>query len=170
MLRRRRRTSEANTSADGLLPVGTPAPDFTLSATTGEALTLSDHRGRPVVLVFYPADWSTICGDQLALYNEVYPLFEEHQAQVLAISVDGIWSHREFAKSRNLRFPLLADFHPKGFVARACGAYDSEAGVARRALFVLDQEGIIRWNHLSPAGVNPGANGILNALESLSTE
>jgi peroxiredoxin len=123
-----------------------------------------------VVLVFYPADWSPVCGDQLALYNEVYPLFEEYQAQVLGISVDGIWCHREFAKDRNLHFPLLADFHPKGAVAQAYGVYDSETGVARRALFVLDRDGVIRWSHVAPSGVNPGADGILNALESLSTE
>ena len=120
-----------------------------------------------MVLVFYPADWSPVCGDQLALYNEVLPLFEEHQAQVLAISADGIWCHRAFAENRNLRFPLLADFEPKGAVARAYGVYDAKAGTSKRALFVLDAEGIIRWSYVSPSGVNPGADGILAALEAL---
>ncbi|MFN2164918.1 MAG: redoxin domain-containing protein, partial [Anaerolineae bacterium] len=126
-----------------------------------------DFRGRPVVLVFYPADWSPVCGDQLTLYNEVLPLIEEHAAQVLAISVDGKWCHKAFAESRNLRFPLLADFEPKGAVAQAYGAYNAESGTAKRALFVLDATGTIRWSYVSPSNVNPGADGILNALEAL---
>jgi peroxiredoxin len=124
-------------------------------------------RGQPVILVFYPADWSPVCGDQLALYNEVLPMFQEHGAQVLAISVDGIWSHRAFAGGRKLRFPLLADFEPKGAVAQAYGAYDAETGTSERAMFVIDGEGVIRWSYVSPKGVNPGADGILRALESL---
>jgi peroxiredoxin len=146
---------------------GTPAPDFTLLDQAGEPVSLRDFRGRPVVLVFYPADWSPVCGDQLTLYNEVLSLFQDHNAQVLAISVDGKWCHRAFAEQRNLRFPLLADFEPKGAVARLYGVYDAEKGLARRALFVLDADGIIRWSHVSPGNVNPGANGILSALEAL---
>ena len=121
-----------------------------------------------MVLVFYPADWSPVCGDQLALYNEALSLFEEHRAQLLGISVDGRWSHRAYAESRQLRFPLLADFEPKGQVARLYGVYNAEKGTARRALFVIDSQGVIRWSHVSPDDVNPGAHGILNALEDLS--
>jgi peroxiredoxin len=156
----------AQAPASPLAP-GTEAPSFTLPATEGERLSLSKFRGQPVVLVFYPADWSPVCGDQLTLYNEVLPLFEEHQAQVLAISVDGIWCHRAFAENRNLRFPLLTDFEPKGAVARAYGVYDAQAGTNKRALFVIDGGGIIHWSYVSPSGVNPGADGILTALESL---
>ncbi len=119
------------------------------------------------MLVFYPADWSPVCGDQLTLYNEVLPLIEAHKGQVVAISVDGKWSHRAFSEQRNLRFPLLSDFEPKGAVARLYGVYDPEKGTARRALFVLDADGIIRWSYLSPSDVNPGADGILEALEAL---
>jgi len=129
---------------------------------------LRDLRGRPVVLVFYPADWSPVCGDQLALYNEALSLFEEHRAQLLGISVDGLWSHRAYAESRQLRFPLLADFEPKAEVARLYGVYNPEEGTSRRALFVIDSEGVIRWSQVSPDDVNPGAHGILNALENLS--
>jgi peroxiredoxin len=150
------------------LGTGAPASDFTLPDQGGEPVSLGDLRGGPVVLVFYPADWSPVCGDQLTLYNEVLPLFEEHRAQVLAISVDGKWCHRAFAEHRSLRFPLLSDFEPKGAVARLYGVYDAERGSAQRALFVLDAEGIIRWRHVSPPNVNPGADGILNALEVLS--
>jgi peroxiredoxin len=146
------------------------APDFELLSTTGEALSLRSFAGQPLVLVFYPADWSPVCGDQLALYNEVLPLFEEYGAQVAAISVDGRWSHKAFAEARNLRFPLLSDFEPKGAVARRYGVYDATAGTSERALFVIDAHGVVRWSTVSPKGVNPGADGILNSLESLTTD
>jgi peroxiredoxin len=163
------RQQGATTPASALEP-GTVAPDFALPNQAGELISPQDFRGRPVVLVFYPADWSPVCGDQLTLYNEVLPLFEEHDAQVLAISVDGKWSHRAFAEQRNLRFPLLTDFEPKGAVSRQYGVYEKENGLAQRALFVVDAAGIIRWSYVSPSGVNPGANGILNALEELQRE
>jgi peroxiredoxin len=150
-----------------LLPPGTKAPDFTLRSTPDKSVTLSEFRGRPVILAFYPADWSPTCGDQLALYNEVLPEFERHNAQLIGISVDGVWCHAAYAKSRNLRFPLLADFEPKGAVAKIYGTYMPSAGWSGRALFVLDGTGTIRWSYLSPIGVNPGADGILTALESL---
>lgn len=168
MLRRARGRQREAKPSSSTPALGTPAPDFTLPSNAGERLSLRDFSGQPVVLVFYPADWSPICGDQLGLYNEVFPLFEEHNAQVLAISVDGLWSHRAFAEQRKLRFPLLADFEPKGEVAQAYGVYDAEKGANQRALFVIDNEGIIRWSHVAPPGVNPGADGILRALESLS--
>jgi peroxiredoxin len=168
MFRRSRRdATEAVPAPLAPLAPGTEAPDLTLPATEGDKLSLRDFRGQPVVLVFYPADWSPVCGDQLTLYNEVLPLFGEYQAQVLAISVDGIWCHRAFATHRNLRFPLLADFEPKGAVARAYGVYNAEAGTSKRALFVIDGQGIIRWSYVSPGNVNPGADGILAALEAL---
>lgn len=150
------------------LTAGTPAPDFTLTSSSGEQVSLSDFRGKPVILAFYPADWSPTCGDQLALYNEVLPEFERFGAQLLGISVDGKWSHKAYAESRNFRFPLLADFEPKGEVARAYGVYNAKDGQCERALFVIDGEGIIRWSFLSERGVNPGADGILRALEGLS--
>jgi peroxiredoxin len=121
-----------------------------------------------VILAFYPADWSPVCGDQMALYNQVLPEFRRHRAALLGISVDGAWCHSAFAQHRNLHFPLLADFEPKGAVARAYGAYRPQDGVAARALFVVDGDGVIRWSHLSPLGVNPGADGILDALESMT--
>ena len=158
---------EGQLAPDSVLGAGTPAPDFTLPGQAGEPLSLRDFRGKPAVLVFYPAAWSPVCGDQLTLYNEVYPLFQNHDAQVLAISVDGKWCLGAFAEQRGLRFPLWSDFEPKGAVARLYGVYDPEKGVARRALFVLDAEGIIRWSYVSPSDVNPGADGILRALEAL---
>lgn len=146
---------------------GDAAPDFRLPATIGETIALSELRGKPVILAFYPADWSPVCGEQMVLYNEVLPMFEEHGASLLGISVDGVWSHRAYAAQRNLKFPLLSDFEPKGQVARMFGVYNEESGRSERALFVIDSEGIIRWKHVSPPNVNPGADGILRALEKL---
>jgi peroxiredoxin len=149
------------------LASGTLAPNFTLQSTPDQRLSLAELRGRPVVLVFYPADWSPVCGDQLGLYNELREEFAESNAVVLAISVDGVWCHSAFAKDRHFHFPLLADFEPKGEVARRFGVYRETDGFAERALFVLDKEGVIRWSYVSPVGINPGADGILSALEAL---
>jgi peroxiredoxin len=153
--------------AVGLLPVGQRAPDFTLFATPDTTVSLIDFRGRPLVLVFYPADWSPVCGDQLGLYNELLEEFGRHNAQLLGISVDGVWCHAAFTRDRNLQIPLLADFEPKGEVARNYGVYQSSNGVSERALYVIDADGTIRWAYLSPVGINPGADGILGALEQL---
>ena len=149
------------------LPAGTPAPDFALKSTPDQIVRLSEFRGRPVVLVFYPADWSPICGDQVGLYNEMLSEFQGLGAEILGISVDGVWSHIAFSGERKLHFPLLADFEPKGEVARLYGVYRSSDGTSERALFVINAEGVIHWSYVSPVGVNPGANGILSALEEL---
>ena len=150
-----------------ILPAGTPAPDFTLHVTPDQTLSLQELRGRPVVLAFYPADWSPVCGDQMALYNEVLPEFHRFNAELLGISVDGVWCHAAFARDRNLHFPLLADFGPKGAVAKLYGAFRDGEGFSERALFVVDKNGTITWSYVSPVGVNPGADGILEALEKL---
>jgi len=150
-----------------LLPPGAAAPNFTLNATPDQALSLSDLKGRPVVLAFYPADWSPVCGDQMALYNEALPEFQAYGAEIVGISVDGVWCHMAFAKDRKLEFPLLADFEPKGAVAKLYGAYREGDGFCERALFVIDKNGVIAWSYLSPLAVNPGADGILQALEQL---
>lgn len=149
------------------LPPGTPAPDFTLPVAPDRTLSLRELRGRPVILAFYPADWSPVCGDQMALYNEILPEFERFNAALLGISVDGVWCHAAFARDRKLGFPLLSDFEPKGDVARAYGVYRPADGVTERALFVIDVEGDVAWSYVSPIAVNPGADGILAALESL---
>lgn len=151
-----------------VLPAGTPAPDFTLPKSPEETLTLSELQGRPVVLVFYPADWSPVCGDELALFSEVQAEFERYDARVVGISVDGVWCHRAYAKANRIGFPLLADFEPKGDVSRQYGAYRASDGCSERALFVIDKDGVIRWSYLSDVGVNPGAEGVLKALEELS--
>lgn len=128
---------------------------------------LGQLRGKPVILAFYPADWSPTCGDQIGLYNEVLPEFQNFGAELLGISVDGPWCHKAYSEARNLHFRLLSDFEPKGAVAREYGTYRSADGFTERALFVIDKNGIIAWSYLSPIRVNPGADGILQALESL---
>ena len=151
-----------------ILAPGTLAPDFSLHVTPDQRLSLSELRGRPVILAFYPADWSPVCGDQMALYNEILSEFRKLNAELLGISVDGVWCHTEFARERHLGFPLLSDFEPKGDVAKKYGAYRSEDGFAERALFVIDGNGKIFWSYCSPVGVNPGADGILEALEQMA--
>jgi peroxiredoxin len=149
------------------LPPGTVAPDFGLPATPDQIVSLAEFRGQPVILAFYPEDWSPVCSDQMALYQEVLPEFQKFNAQLLGISVDGVWCHLAFARDRHLHFPLLADFEPKGEVARAYHVYRAKEGTSERALFVIDADGVVRWSYVSPVGVNPGANGILAALENL---
>ena len=150
-----------------ILSAGTPAPDFTLHVTPDQMLSLKELRGRPVILAFYPADWSPVCGDQMALYNEILPEFHRFNAELMGISVDGVWCHAAFSRDRKLHFPLLADFEPKGAVSRLYGAFRNGEGISERALFVIDKKGTIRWSYVSPIAVNPGADGILEALESL---
>ena len=152
------------------LPPGSSAPEFQLPSTPDQTLSLVDFRGQPVILAFYPEDWSPVCSDQLALYQELLPEFRRFDAELLGISVDGVWCQLAFAKDRNLHFPLLADFEPKGEVARAYQAYRANEGTSERALYVIDADGIVRWSYVSPVGVNPGADGILRALESLAKE
>jgi peroxiredoxin len=162
--------AQSQSSSGHLVPAGEPAPAFELNSTPDQKLLLSDFLGRPVVLVFYPADWSPVCGDQIGLYNEMADEFDEYRAQVLGISVDGVWCHRAFREARRIGFPLLADFEPKGDVSRRYGAYRDNDGFSERALFVIDAQGIVRWSYLSPVGVNPGADGILAALDELTPE
>ncbi|MGB8885584.1 MAG: redoxin domain-containing protein [Candidatus Korobacteraceae bacterium] len=150
-----------------ILIAGAQAPEFSLHVTPDQKLSLRELRGKPVILAFYPADWSPVCGDQMALYNEILPEFAQYGASLLGVSVDGVWCHSAFAANRHLHFPLLADFEPKGQVARLYGAYRDEDGTSERALFVIDKNGVIAWSYLSPVAVNPGADGILQALEAL---
>ncbi len=147
--------------------VGDMAPNFSLIDSSGGHISLDSLRGRPVVLVFYPADFSPVCSDQLAIYNEILPEFTRFGAQILGISVDGPWCHKAFAAHRHIDFLLLSDSHPKGAVANRYGVYRQADGISERAIFVLDARGIIRWKLIAQLGENPGADGIIGALESL---
>ena len=153
---------------ESALAAGTPAPDFSLRATPNQSVSLSELRGHPVVLIFYPADWSPVCTDELAVFNQLLPEFQRMDAVVLGISVDGVWSHTAFSSNRNLHFELLSDFEPKGAVARKYGVYREQEGFSERATFVVDKDGIIAWSEVSPVGINPGAAGPLQAVEKLS--
>lgn len=157
----------SDNTPSSILPAGTPAPGFTLAATPDQTLALAELRGQPVVLVFYPADWSAVCGDELAVFNQALPMLRKDKAVVLGISVDSAWCHQAYRESRQLHFDLLSDFEPKGAVARLYGAYDEAHGCCKRALFVIDGDGVIAWSYLSPMAVNPGVDGVLDALEAL---
>ena len=132
-------------------------------------MSLAEFRGQPLILAFYPEDWSPVCSDQMALYQELLPEFQKFDAALMGISVDGVWCHLAFAQDRNLHFPLLADFEPKGEVAQAYQVYRHQDGTSERALYVIDANGIVQWSFVSPVGINPGADGILRALEGLES-
>lgn len=152
-----------------MLPIGTTAPEFELYAAPDQKLRLDDLRGRKVILAFYPADWSPVCGSQMNLYNEMEEFFAKYDAQLLGISVDSRWCHAAYSEQNGFYFPLLADFEPKGQVSRLYEAYNEDAGECNRALYVIDEEGVIIWSYLSPIDQNPGADGILQALENSET-
>jgi peroxiredoxin len=148
-----------------LISAGEKAPDFSLPNHKGEQVSLSDFRGRQVLLAFFPNDFSPVCSDQLSIYQEVKPSFDEAGLEVLGISVDHTWAHRAFRKQLNLDFTLLADFHPKGEVARLYGAYLDDYGTSNRSLVLVDEDGIVRWAYESPTPLEiPGANLIFDAL------
>lgn len=150
-----------------LLPVGEMAPNFSLKDTPDQKVCLTDFKGKNVILMFYPADFSPVCTGEVSLFNELLDEFKKHDAVLLGISVDNIWSHLAFAKEKNLHFPLLSDFHPKGEVSKNYHAYREEDGESERALYLIDKQGKIAWTHLSPVGINPGADGVLQALEKI---
>jgi len=166
--KRQQPNTKKEKGSSSILAPGRKAPNFSLNSTPDQKVSLKDFRGQPVILAFYPADWSPVCTDQLSLYAMVMPEFKKFNAELLAISVDNIWSHLAFAKDRKLNFPVLADFEPKGDISRKYGAFKEKIGESARALFVIDEQGIVRWSHLSPDGVNPGAEGILSALDQLN--
>jgi peroxiredoxin len=149
------------------LAPGETAPDFKLLTTPDQSVSLSEF-DQPVVLIFYPADWSPVCGDELTMFEAASKLFHDRGAQLLGISVDGVWSHQAFRADRKIEFPLLSDFEPKGAVARAYGVYRAAEGTCERALFVIDRDHKVAWSYVSPVGVNPGADGALKAVEELS--
>ena|SRR5665213_638698 len=151
-----------------ILQKGTSAPYFELNSTPDQKLTLTDFTGKRLIIAFYPADWSPVCSDQMAIYNETLPIFHKYNAEIIGISVDGKWCHMAFAHNQKIHFPLLADFEPKGKISIAYGAYDEKKGRSHRALFIIDEKGIIQWSYLSPDGINPGADGILDALEEMT--
>ena len=152
-----------------MISAGEPAPDFTLPDHRGQEVSLSDLRGQKVMLVFYPADFSPVCTDQLSIYQEVLGEIEDRGAKLVGISVDSSWTHRAFRKHLGIDIPLLADFHPKGEVSAAYGAYRDQWGTTNRSLVLIDEEGTVRWVHESPSPVDvPGANLIFDALEEVA--
>jgi peroxiredoxin len=149
-----------------LIETDKAAPDFSLRDQDGNEVSLEDFAGRSLILSFYPADFSPGCSNQLSLYQEVLEEFEARGAALLGISVDSAYCHRAFREQLNLTMPLLADYHPKGEVSRAYGAYNEERGHSNRSLVLIDGEGIVRWAHDSPPKEIPSANLIFDALSA----
>jgi peroxiredoxin len=150
-----------------VIKVGEKAPDFSLPNHKGEQISLSDFRGRKVMLAFYPSDFSPVCSDQLSIYQEVKPDLDEAGLEVVGVSIDHSWAHRAFRKELNLDFTLLADFHPKGHVAELYGAYLPDYGTSNRSLVLVDPEGVVSWVYESPTPLEiPGANLLFDALEA----
>jgi peroxiredoxin len=151
-----------------MIAAGEPAPEFTLRNQDGEKVSLSDYRGRRVMLVFYPLDFSPVCSDQLSVYQEVKPQIAAKGVELVGISVDHGFAHKAFQEKLGIDTPLLADFEPKGEVSRAYGAYIDAVGHANRSLVLIDEEGVVAWVHESPTPLEiPGANLIFDALETV---
>jgi peroxiredoxin len=149
-----------------MIEAGTPAPDFALPDQDGNEVTLESLRGKRVVLVFYPSDFSPVCTDQLNVYQEVLGELRERGAELYGVSVDSAWTHKAFQQHLGVDIPLLADFHPKGAVARLYGVYSEEFGVSARALVMVGPDGRVVWSHRSPSPLEiPGANLIFDALD-----
>lgn len=148
----------------------TQAPDFSLPDTEGRPVKLSDYHGRNVALAFYPADWSPVCTSELALIQEVIEDIRDFNAEVLGVSVDSRWSHRAWAETQHLTFPLLSDFWPHGEASRLYGVFREADGISDRAMFFIDSAGILRdsWIAQDPA-IAPGLNIIFNALKAIQT-
>lgn len=154
-----------------MIAAGEPAPDFTLRDQDGAEVSLSDYCGRKVLLVFYPQDFSPVCSDQLSVYQEVKPELEAKGLELLGISIDHPWAHSAFQEKLGLDTRLLADFEPKGEVARAYGAYLEKFGHSNRSLVLVDEEGRVEWVHESPTPLEiPGANLIFDALETVGSD
>jgi peroxiredoxin len=148
-----------------MIAVGDHAPDFTLRNQDGEKVSLADYRGRKVMLVFYPGDFSPVCGDQFSIYQEVKPEIETQGVELVGISVDSFFAHKAFQEKLGFDTTLLSDFEPKGEVARAYGSYVERMGFANRTLVLVDEDGTVAWTYESPnPGEFPGANVIFDAL------
>ena len=148
-----------------MIAVGEQAPDFTLRDQDGEKVSLSDFRGRKLMLVFYPGDFSPVCSDQLSIYQEVKPEIAEKGVELVGISVDSFFAHKAFQEKLGIDTVLLSDFEPKGEVARAYDSYIDKVGIANRTLVLIDEDGVVAWTYESPnPGEFPGANVIFDAL------
>jgi peroxiredoxin len=148
-----------------MIAVGEQAPDFTLRDQDGEKVSLSGFRGRKLMLVFYPGDFSPVCSDQLSIYQEVKPEIAEKGVELVGISVDSSFAHKAFQEKLGIDTVLLSDFEPKGEVARAYDSYIDKVGIANRTLVLIDEDGKVAWTYESPnPGEFPGANVIFDAL------
>jgi mycoredoxin-dependent peroxiredoxin len=127
------------------IEVGQPAPDFKLKDQNQKEISLKDLRGKNVVLAFYPLDFSPVCSKEHACFKDDLSDFSNLNAEVLGISVDSAWAHKAFAEKLGIQYSLLADFHPKGDVAKKFGLYLEDKGITNRATVIIDREGTVRY-------------------------
>jgi peroxiredoxin len=150
------------------LQVGSAAPDFALKDQSQKEVKLADFRGKRVVMVFYPLDWSPTCtNEHVCLVND-YKRFEKLDAQVLGLSVDSAWSHKAFAEKMGIQYPLLADFNPRGAVADKFGIYMSDKGITGRAIAIIDRAGKIGWFKQYDIPTVPDINEVAEALAKVN--
>jgi peroxiredoxin len=149
-----------------MIEPGRQAPEFALPDQDGKRVSLQELRGQTVLLVFYPLDFSPVCTDQLNVYQEVLGELEARGVKLYGVSVDSAYCHKAFQSHLGTSIPLLADFNPKGEVAKAFGVYAENAGVNDRALVLIGPDGVVRWAYKSPSPLEiPGANLIFDALD-----
>jgi peroxiredoxin len=150
------------------ISVGAPAPDFSLKNQDQQDVKLGDFRGKKrVVLVFYPLDWSPVCTKEHACFVNDMQQFAQLDAQVLGISVDSVWSHKAYAEKMGIKYPLLADFHPRGAVAARYGAYLDEKGISGRAIYIIDRDGKLAWQKNYDIPVVPDIQEVAKALQEV---
>jgi mycoredoxin-dependent peroxiredoxin len=149
------------------IAVGEPAPEFTLRDQDQKDVKLSDYRGKNIVIMFYPLDWSPVCTDEHACFMSSISKFDQVNAQVLGLSVDSTWSHKAFAEKMGIRYPLLADFHPRGVVAEKFGLYHADKGITGRAIVIVDKAGKVAWMKNYGFGEAPSATEVAEALKTI---
>ena len=147
-----------------LIAVGQPAPEFILKDQDQNDVKLSDYRGKNVVIVFYPLDWSPVCTDEHACFAGNLAQFEKLNAQVIGLSVDSTWSHKAFAEKMGVTYPLLADFFPRGAVADKFGVYHPDKGITGRAIVIIDKVGKVAWSKVYGFGEVPSSKEVAEAL------
>jgi peroxiredoxin len=150
------------------LEIGNPAPDFTLKNQFGEDVTLSSFKGKKnVVIVFYPFAFSGICTGELCSLRDDLGAYQNENSELLAISCDPMYSLKAFGEAEGYKFSLLADFWPHGDVASAYGVFNTDRGMAIRGTFVVDKEGILRWQVVNGPGDARNAADYKAALASI---
>ncbi|MGA8075240.1 MAG: redoxin domain-containing protein [Candidatus Acidiferrales bacterium] len=150
------------------IQVGAAAPDFALKDQNQKEVKLADYRGKKVVIVFYPLDWSPVCTNEHACVVNDMKRFTQLEAQILGISVDSPWSHKAFAEKMGITYPLLADFQPRGAAADKFGVYLADKGITGRAIAIIGKDGKVAWFKQYDIPTVPDMNEVAQALSTVN--